>query len=78
MDKERHEVKEIARALLQRLVDRELQVEHWLEKIQTAAAVRNAINDYLFEQLPHSVYNGNDIGTKTDRVFEYVIGTYAA
>ncbi len=76
--KEKHEVKEIARALLQRLVDRELQVEHWLEKIQTAAAVLNAINDYLFEHLPHPVYDANDIGIKTERVFEYVSGRYAA
>ena len=77
-DKERHEVKEIARALLQRLVDRELQVEHWLEKIQTAAAVRKAINDYLFEHLPHPAYDASDIGIKTERVFEYVSGRYAA
>lgn len=77
-DKERHEVKEIARSLLQRLIDRELQVEHWLEKMQTAAAVRNAINDYLFQHLPHPIYNETDIGIRTDRVYEYLVGRFAA
>lgn len=77
-DKERHEVKEIARELLRRLEERELKVEHWLEKVQTAAAVRKAINDYLFENLPHPAYNQMDIGVKTERVFEYLRGRYAA
>jgi type I restriction enzyme, R subunit len=77
-DKQRHEVKEVARELLERLEQNELQVEHWVEKVQTAAAVRRAINDYLFEKLPYPYYNEDDIALQTDVVYEYVVAQYAA
>ena len=77
-DKERHEVKEIARAFFHHLEEDKLKVDHWVEKVQTAAAVRQAINDYLFEKLPYPAYGDQDISEKTEKVFDYLVGRYAA
>jgi type I restriction enzyme R subunit len=71
-DKDRHEVKEIARGLLQQLEDATLKVDRWSEKPQTVAAVRGAIRDFLFTKLPYPIYDEADIGTKTDAVFEFL------
>ncbi len=77
-DTKRHEVKEIARELLEQLKANELSVERWAEKVQTAAAVRKAINDYLFDKLPHPEYQETDITNQTEQVFEYLANRYAA
>jgi len=77
-DKEKHDVKEIARALTQKLLDKELKVDHWADKLQTAAAVRKAITDYLYTKLPYPTYEDRDIQLKTDLVYEYLVGRYAA
>ncbi|MBK6903894.1 MAG: DUF3387 domain-containing protein [Saprospirales bacterium] len=71
-DKDRHEVKEIARGLLQQLEADKLQVDRWAEKAQTAAAVRNVISDFLFTQLPYPTYDEGDIDSKVEMVFEYL------
>lgn len=70
-DKDRHEVKEIARELLQHLEAEKLRVDHWAEKAQTRAAVRKAINDYLFSKLPYPAYDDGDIQVKTEVLYEY-------
>lgn len=77
-DKEKHDVKEIARALTQKLLDKELKVDHWADKLQTAAAVRKAITDYLYTKLPYPTYEDQDIQLKTDLVYDYLVGRYAA
>ena len=70
-DKERHEVKEIAKELLQRLEANQLNIGLWNEKVQIASAVRQTINNYLFERLPYPSYDENDINVKTDLLFDY-------
>lgn len=55
-----------------------LKVDRWDEKTQTAAAVRKAINDYLFEKLPYPEYEEPDIAEQTERVYAYLVGRYAA
>ena len=67
-DKEKAEVKEAARELLERLKNKEFKVDHWTEKIQTASAVRKVIEDYLFERLPSPSYD-EDISIKADILF---------
>lgn len=71
-EKEQHEVKEIARGLLQLLETDKLTVDRWHEKTQTAAAVRKTITDYLFSNLPYPTYNEQDVSVKTDMVFRYL------
>lgn len=77
-DKERHDVKDIAKTLTQKLLEKELKIDHWADKSQTSAAVRKAINDYLYTKLPYPTYEDQDILLKTDLVFDYLVGRYAA
>lgn len=76
-DKEKVEVKDTARKLLDRLKSNEFQVEHWVEKIQTSSAVKKAINDYLYQSLPYPTYGDGDIMVKTEVLFNYFKTRYA-
>lgn len=76
-DKEKVEVKDTARKLLDRLKSNEFQVEHWVEKIQTSSAVKKAINDYLYKSLPYPTYADGDIVVKTEVLFNYFKTRYA-
>ncbi len=75
-DKEKSEVKETARQLLKRLIEKEFKVDRWAEKPQTASAVRTAINDYLFNTLPYSAFGDADISEKTEVLFNFFKGKY--
>lgn len=77
-DKERHKIKDIAKSLLHQLEEQNLQVDHWMEKLQTAAAVRQAINNCLYSELPYPTYEDQDISVKTEQVYDYLVGQYAA
>lgn len=70
-DKEKAEVKEAARQLLKRLKEREFVAERWIEKVQTASAVKKVVNDYLFTNLPYPTYDETDIAEKTRVLFEF-------
>jgi type I restriction enzyme R subunit len=76
-DKEKVEVKDTARKLLDRLKSTEFQVEYWVEKIQTSSAVKKAIGDYLYEKLPSPTYSDGDVMVKTEILFNYFKGRYA-
>lgn len=76
-DKEKLEVKDTARKLLNRLKSNEFTVDHWVEKVQTASAVKKAINDYLYSTLPHPTYGDGDIVVKTEILFNYFKTRYA-
>lgn len=67
-DKEKAEVKDAARELLERLKKKEFKVQHWAEKIQTASAVRKVIEDYLFEKLPSPSFD-DDISIRAEILF---------
>lgn len=77
-DKEKAELKEIAKKLLKRLQENEFKVDHWIEKAETASAVRKVINDYLFESLPYPTYEDEDISHKTNVLFNFFKSRYVA
>lgn len=70
-DKEKVEIKDTAKKLLERLKANEFKVDRWAEKVQTASAVRKAITDYLFNSLPYPTYGEQDISQKTDVLFDF-------
>ncbi len=70
-DKEKDDVKETARKLLERLQANEFTIDRWPEKVQTASAVRKAITEYLFNTLPYPTYGDADIAFKTDVLFNF-------
>jgi type I restriction enzyme R subunit len=76
-DKGRLEVKDTARKLLTKLTTNEFTVDRWAEKVQTASAVKKAVNDYLYSTLPHPPYGDGDIVVKTEILFNYFKTRYA-
>lgn len=76
-DKEKIEVKETARKLLEHLKNNEFKVEYWSEKTQTASAVKKAINDHLFIELPFPTFSDGDRVVKTEILFDYFKTRYA-
>jgi type I restriction enzyme R subunit len=76
-DKERVEVKDTARKLLEQLKNNEFKVELWAEKTQTASAVKKSINDYLYTKLPFPTYSDGDRVVKTEILFNYFKTRYA-
>ena len=76
-DKEKIEVKDTARKLLEHLKNNEFKVEYWSEKTQTASAVKKAINDYLYTKLPFPTFSDGDRIVKTEILFDYFKTRYA-
>lgn len=76
-DKEKVEIKDTARKLLDRLKNNEFQVQNWVEKVQTSSAVKKAINDYLYQSLPYPTFGDGDIVVKTEILFNYFKDRYA-
>lgn len=75
-DKEKAEVKEAARDLLERLKNKEFKVQQWTQKTQTSSAVRRVIEDYLFKKLPSPLYD-DDIAMRVDLLFNDFKERYA-
>ena len=76
-DKERVEVKDTSRKLLEQLKNTEFKVELWAEKTQTASAVKKSINDYLYTKLPFPTFSDGDRVVKTEILFNYFKTRYA-
>lgn len=76
-DKEKVSLKKTAKRLLERLKENEFKVDHWVDKPQTASAVRVTIQNYLFETLPYPAYQEDDINGKTDMLFNFFKTRYA-
>ncbi|MCB9341952.1 MAG: DUF3387 domain-containing protein [Lewinellaceae bacterium] len=70
-DKEKAELKEIAKQLLERLKENEFQVVNWFEKEQTKSAVRVVIKNLLFDKLPYPAFEDKDIEVKTEVLFDF-------
>lgn len=70
-DKEKAELKEIAKQLLERLKENEFRVVNWSEKEQTKSAVRVVINNLLFDKLPYPTFEDRDIEQKTELLFDF-------
>jgi type I restriction enzyme R subunit len=75
-DKEKAELKDIAKHLLEQLKDKEFRIIHWADKEQTASAVKVVIKNYLFDKLPFPVYEEADIVAKTEVLFEFFKARY--
>ena len=54
----------------------EFQVDRWAEKIQTSAAIRKVIEDYLYIELPSPSYD-NDVSLKIEMLFNDFKERYA-
>lgn len=76
-DKEKVEIKDTARKLLDRLKNNEFQVQNWVEKVQTSSAVKKAIGDYLYQSLPYPTFGDGDIVVKTEILYNYFKDRYA-
>ena len=76
-DKEKAELKDIAKELLERLKEKEFKIIHWADKEQTASAVKVVIKNYLFDKLPFPAYEEADIEVRTEVLFEFFKGRYA-
>jgi type I restriction enzyme R subunit len=76
-DKEKTEVKDTAKKLLEHLKNNEFKVEYWSEKTQTASAVKKAINDCLYTKLPFPTFSDGDRVVKTEILFDYFKTRYA-
>lgn len=76
-DKEKVELKDTARKLLEHLKNNEFKVEYWSEKTQTASAVKKAINDHLYTKLPFPTFSDGDRVVKTEILFDYFKTRYA-
>ncbi len=76
-DKEKVELKDIAKELLERLKEKEFKIIHWADKEQTASAVKVVIKNYLFDKLPFPAYEEADIEVRTEVLFEFFKGRYA-
>ena len=76
-DKEKAELKDIAKELLERLKEKEFKIIHWADKEQTASAVKVVIKNYLFDKLPYPVFEEVDVNMKTEVLFEFFKGRYA-
>lgn len=70
-DKEKVELKNIAKQLLERLKDNEFRIIHWADKEQTASAVRVVIKNYLFDKLPFPAFGDGDIDERTEVLFAF-------
>ncbi|MEK7263113.1 MAG: HsdR family type I site-specific deoxyribonuclease [Bacteroidota bacterium] len=73
-DKKR--VKEIAIELLEELKKEKLKVDQVWEKTETSAAVFNAVNKILFDQLPYPTYQTDDIDLRTNLVYNHLRNQY--
>ena len=75
-DKEKMSLKKAARDLLKKLKQNEFKVTDWTQKNQTKAAVRKAINDYLYSKLPYPTYEDGDIAVKTELLYNFFENHY--
>ena len=71
---EERQVKQVARDLLTTLTKEKLVLD-WRKRQQSRAAVRLAIEDILYEQLPER-YSGELCDRKRDDVYQHVYSSY--
>ena len=76
-DKEKGELKDIAKQLMERLKEKEFKIIHWADKEQTASAVRVVIKNHLFDKLPYPAFEESDIDARTEALYEFFKGRYA-
>ena len=70
-------VKQLAKALLDRIKAKIKEMDHWTEKEETQAVVEVLIRDVLWQELPES-YDPSALNEYRRRVYEFVYSTYPA
>jgi type I restriction enzyme R subunit len=76
-EKEKGELKDIAKQLMERLKEKEFKIIHWADKEQTASAVRVVIKNHLFDKLPYPAFEESDIDARTEALYEFFKVRYA-
>jgi type I restriction enzyme R subunit len=74
-DKERDEVKKIAKQTLETLKAEKLKVERWRESTQLRAQVKTSIYDTLL-WLPQEPYSENEVEEKTNVIYQHIFTNY--
>lgn len=74
-EKERDEVKNVAKQTLETLKAEKLKVERWRESTQLRAQVKTAIYDILL-WLPQEPYSEDDVSEKTNMVYQHIFTNY--
>lgn len=69
---DRDAIKEVAKALLNKLASGKLQIDHWREKATAQAQVKAEIIKHLFANLPSGAYGDDEINLKAGAVFAHV------
>ena len=78
--RERNRVKEVASELLDAIQAEIAKIDHWREKKQTQALVRQMIFDHLFSEetgLPVEAYSPDEVKALTEAVYLFVFDRYA-
>lgn len=74
-EKERNEVKKVAKQTLETLKAEQLKVERWRESTQLSAQVKTTIYDTLL-WLPPALYSENEVTEKTNVVYQHISTNY--
>lgn len=74
-EKERNDVKNVAKQTLETLKAEKLKVERWRESTQLRAQVKTAIYDILL-WLPQEPYSEDDVSEKTNMVYQHIFTNY--
>lgn len=74
-EKERNEVKKVAKQTLETLKAKQLKVERWRESTQLSAQVKTTIYDTLL-WLPPAPYSENEVTEKTNVVYQHISTNY--
>ena len=74
-EKERDEVKNVAKQTLETLKAEKLKVERWRESTQLRAQVKTSIYDILL-WLPQEPYSEDDVSEKTNMVYQHIFTNY--
>jgi len=75
----RNRVKEVARELLDMVKARLSELEHWKEKRQTQAQVKQLIHDYLYDEntgLPVTAYSNEEVESLANVIYLHVYQQY--
>jgi type I restriction enzyme R subunit len=70
--REREQVKQASKELLEKLESLTNQMYNWWEREQTRSAIEVEIRDHLYLQLPNPPFTSEDMDAATSLVFDHV------
>ncbi len=71
--KEREEVKQVARELMDSLAAGKLRIENFKEKATAQAQIKIEIIDHLLASMPQGLYEDDELNVKADQVFTHLM-----